>query len=506
MRMIALLAAALAITATGCFRSQNDVNQWIVASPDDTLTVADAAGIWASLGEEERAVFTETDDPAGSFVDALSGKAAIEQLVEESGLLEDPDLNATASCWLRVESAMAARLLAVEEETASVTEGDIQFWRENQGVIVSFSSDTPIPEGSFAIAELPAELGATLRQIAPGESASLEGFGVVTLDSLLQLPVQTESLPDSVVAITIGKERERFLYLWEYARIIDGGETGISPGFANLSVLPEDSIVVYSPLGQWTRSQIEIELAFVNSRFPQLEASAQWSGMLLENLVMQSHYRNVLVSEHPEVADSLREASLEFLRSQAAEILVRQYLDSAVIVTRADLEEEYAMLAEPPMSAEMRVFYLASAGIAELPGLRRAMADNSSLDGFPGVTELASPGGDPRISRPLMIAEIPGTMASVLFGITEADTLTWFGPFEINQGYFAAFRLREVVPPRPATIEEMEPQLVESARRRLEAGAMDAFLEEIRQDYRIIVNDDVMDRLSNDPGQWGEGV
>ncbi|MFO7627260.1 MAG: peptidylprolyl isomerase [Candidatus Fermentibacteraceae bacterium] len=506
MRMITIMAVAVTIAAIGCSRSQVHGNQWIIASPHDTVTVSDAAGIWASLDDQERAVFTGTDDPAGAFLDALSGKAAIERLAEESGLLEDPDLNATASCWLRVESAMAARLLDVEEETASVTDGDMQFWRENQGLMVWFSADTPCPEGPFAIAELPRELGATLRQIAPGESASLEGFGVVTLDSLLQTPRQSGSLPDSVVAVAIGKERERFKYLQEFARMIERGETGISPGFANLSLLPEDSIVVYSPLGQWTRSQIETELAFIQTRFPQVEASAHWAGMMLENLVMQSHYRNVLVSEHPEVADSLREASLAFLKSQAAEVLVRQYLDSAVTVTRADLEEEYSVLAEPPLSAELRVFHLASAGIGELPDLRRAMADGIGLDGFPGVPELASPDGDPRISRPLMNADIPSGTASVLFGVAETDTLTWFGPLEINQGYFAAFRLREVVPPRPATIEEIEPQLIESARRRLEAEAMEAFLDEIRLEFQIIVNDDVREKLSPDPGQWGAEV
>lgn len=506
MRMIALLAIAVTIATTGCSRSQVHGNQWIIASPNDTVTVSDAAGIWASLDEEERAFFTETDDPAGSFLGALSGKTAIARLVEESGMLEDPGLNATVACWLRVESAMAARLLAADDEIASVTENDMEFWRENQGVMVWFSSDTPCPEGPFAIAELPGELGTTLRQLTPGESAFLEGFGVVTLDSLLQTPAGNVEQRDSVVAMIIGNERERFLYLREYVRIIEEGETGINQGFTNLSDLPEDSVVVYSPLGQWTRSQIEVELAFMKTRFPQVEASAQWSGMMLENLVMQSHYRNVLVSDYPAVADSLREASLAFLQSQAAELLVRQYLDSAVTVTRADLEEEYSLLAEPPLRAELRVFHLASAGIVELPNLRRAIADRTGIDRFPGVPELAPPGGDPRISRPLMSAEIPGEVASVLFGSAPGDTLTWFGPFEINQGYFAAFRLREVVPSRPANIEEMEPELIESARRRLEADAIDVFLDEIRLELQIIVNTDVQEKLSPDPGQWDSGV
>jgi hypothetical protein len=506
MRMIAFLAVAVTMATTGCSRAQIDGDQWIIASPHDTLTVADAAGIWASLDEEERAFFAESDDPAGSFIDALSGKEAILLLVEESGMLEDEGLNAMASCWLRVESAMMARTLAADEEIASVTEGDMQFWRENQGVLVIFSSDSPCPKGPFAIAELPRELGAALQQISPGESASLEGFGVVTLDSLVRIPGQTESLPDSVVAIIIGRERERFRYLAEFARITEEGETGISPGFANLSLLPEDSVVLHSPLGQWTRSQIETELAFFQSRFPHVEASAHWSDMILENLLMQSHYRNLLESEYPLVADSLREASRAYLESQAAEVLVRQYLDSAVTVTRADLEEEYSMLAEPPLTAEQRVFHLASAGIGALPELRRAMADGIGLEGFPGVPELASPGGDPRISRPLIIAEAPAETASVLFGIDGTDTLTWFGPFEITEGYFAAFRLREVMPPRPVTIEEMETQLTRTARHRLEAGATDVLLDKLRDRFQVIVNDDVLERLSPDPAQWEAGV
>jgi len=506
MRIITLLSFAFALAATGCSRSQPDGNQWIIASPLDTVTVSDAAAIWTSLDDEERSVFNGTDDPAEAFLDALSGKAAVESCVEESGLLEDPDLKAMAAIWLRVESAMAARGLIAEGEAASVTESDILYWRENQGLMVWFSADNPCPEGPFAIAELPGELRATLQQMAPGESASLAGFGVVTLDSLLQTPPQNVEQPDSVVAAMIAGERERFQYLLEYARIIEGGDTGISPGFASLSDLPEDSVVVFSPLGQWTRNQIEAELAFIHTRFPQVEASAQWSGMILENLIMQSHYRNVLVSDYPSVADSLLEESHAFLRSQAAELLVRQYLDSAVTVSRADIEEEYSLLAEPPLTAELRVFGMASAGIAELPGLRRSIADRTSIDGFPGVPELALPEGDPRVSRPMTSAEMPGDVAAVLFGISPADTITWFGPFEISQGVFAAFRLREVIPSRPATIEEIEDQLIGSARSRLEATAIDVLLDELRQRFHVEVNDDVVERLSPDPGQWASRV
>lgn len=506
MRMIAILAVVATTTTTGCSRAQVDGDQWIIASPHDTLTVADAAAVWASLDEGERTFFAESDDPAGSFIDALSGKEAILLLVEDSGMLEDEGLNAMASCWLRVESAMAARILAADEEIAAVNEGDMRFWRENQGVFVMLSSDSPCPKGPFAIAELPRELGAALQQISPGESALLEGFGLVTLDSLLRIPGQTESLPDSVVANIIGRERERFQYLVEYARIIEEGGTGISPGFANLSMLPEDSIVLHSPLGQWTRSQIETELEFFQSRFPHVEASAQWSDMILENLLMQSHYRNVLESEHPLVADSLGEAARAYLESQAAEVLVRQYLDSAVTVTRADLEEEYSMQEEPPLTTEHRVFHLASAGIGSLPELRRAMADGIGLEPYPGVPELASPGGDPRISRPLVIAEVPGESASILFGIDRTDTLTWYGPFEIDQDCFAAFRLREVVPSRPLTIEEMETQLTRTARHRLEAVATDILIDKLRDRFQVIVNDDVLERLSPDPAKWGAGV
>lgn len=502
MRIIALLAIAVVVFATGCSQPKVEGGQWIISSPGDTLTVSDAAAAWDSLDAEERAVFTASEDTAAAFIEALSGKLALERLVAESGLLQDPELLAMTECWLRVESAMAARNLIAEEETASVNEADIEFWRQNQGVAVWFSADTACPDGPFAIAELPRDLATTLNQLAPGESAPLEGFGVIRLDSLVRNPVQTVEQPDSMIALIIGGERERFGYLREYVRLVEEGETGISQGFNNLSELPEDSVVIRSPLGQWTRSRIETEIAFLNTRFPQVEASAQWSGMLLENLVMQSHFRNVLESDHPGVADSIREASLTYLQGQAAETLLKQFLDSTVTVTGEDLEVEYSLLPEPPVSPERRIFNLAAAGIDDLPELRRALADGTEITGYPGVDGLAEPGSDPGTSRPLMRADMPGDAASVLFGIAPDDTLAWYGPFEVSQGVFVAFRLREVLPSRPATIEEMEPQLAESARRRLEAGATEVFLEELKVRMQIIVNDDVLDRLPTDPGQW----
>lgn len=502
MRMIAVLAIAVAVSATGCSQSKVGGDQWIIASPGDTLTVSDAAAVWSSLNPEERAFFTSSDDPAGAFVEALAGKAALERLVTDSGLLRDPELLAMTECWLRVESAMAARNLIAEEETASVNEADIEFWRRNQGVAVWFSADSACPVGPFAIAELPRALATTLDRLAPGEAASLEGFGVVRLDSLVRNPVQAVEQPDSLVALIIGGERERFGYLREYTRLIEEGGTGISQGFMNLSELPEDSVVIHSPLGRWTRSQIETEIAFLKTRFPQVEASAQWAGMMLENLVMQSHFRNVLESDHPQVADSIREASLAYLQGQAAETLLKQYLDSAVTVSREDLEEEYSLLPESPVSPERRIFSIAAAGIEELPELRLAVAAGGDIEGYPGVEGLAVQGSDPGVSRPLVRADMPGDAASVLFGTASDDTLTWFGPFEVSQGVFAAFRLREVLPSRPATIEEMEPQLVESARRRLEAGATEVYLNELQVRMQIIVNEDVIDRLPPDPGQW----
>jgi hypothetical protein len=431
---------------------------------------------------------------------------ALECFVEETGVLQDPHLRAMAECWLRVECAAAARRFIIEEETASVDTNDIDFWRENSGVLVWFSSDTPTPEGPFSIAGLPRDLALALRQLAPGQSASVEGYGTVTLDSLFQAPGLTGNPPDSVAAGTIGGERERFHYLHAYALLLDGGETGIIPGYSDLSALPPDSVVVYSPLGRWNRRQIETEMAFLRTRFPFVEASAQWSGMMLENLVMQSHYRNVLVSDYPAVADSLREASLEFLESQAAESVVRQYLDSTVTVTRADIEEEYSLLAAPPISAETRVFHMASAGVEELPHLRRALGDLNGLEDFPGVPELAPQGGDQRVSRPLMSSEISGETASVLFGISGTDTASWFGPFEIAQGCYAAFRLREVIPPHPSTIEEMEAQLNQRARSRLEAEEMDSLFTGIRRRYQVLVNDEILKRLSPNPDQWDDGA
>jgi|GEM_PF-3077460 len=496
-------AAFLAVfILAGCSPETTDGNQWLISTGRDSITVRGAAEMWNALSEQEKAVFYSSENPGVEFALALAGKATFNMLLDSSDVLDDPLLVSNAASWTRIESASAARRLITDQETASVNSEDIAFYRRNQGVQVWFHTDSSCAPVPLLITELPAELAFALEGIAVADSAIVTGYGWVTLDSLFSPQAQLSAESDSMTAAIIGSGRERFQYLREYTVLMEENTFFVSDGFNDLTSLPGDSVVISSAAGEWTRSSLESEVGFFQSRFPAVEANEYWKDMLVENLVMQSFYQNLLLERFPQVADSIRAESENTRRRVAAEGIVKRRMEQNVIVTQADLEEEYSLLSEPLFTAEKRVFATVSTDSAGLADLRGAISAGAGIEAFPGLVGLALPDAADGITRPLMRSDLPGSISAVLFGIPVADTASWSGPYEVETGVFAGFRLVEVIPPRLATIEEISPMLEESARRRLEAQALDLFIAELMERFEVTVNTSLLRTLPVDPGEW----
>jgi hypothetical protein len=506
MKRAAVYGFTLFMIASGCGSPAVDGDTWLVATENDTVTVREAGVLWEGLEESDRAFFARSDNPSREFVEALAGKAALEVLLDSSGILDDPDLTAFTSSWLRVESAIRARSLLAHEEMASVNDSDLDFFRAREGVMAWFTLEDTGPIGPLPLTELPRELASALNGLSPGQSVVLEEYGSVALDSLYDnMPHSRPSAePDSTLIQIIGYGRERFHYLKTYYVLRSDPGTLVSQGLGDISSIPEDSVVVSSPLGEWTRGQLEQELRFFQTRVPYLSSGPEWIDMITENLFMQSHFKNLLQARYPAAADSVVQASLAFSRRRGAELLMREHVLRHVEVTREDLEREYSLLSEPVLTAERRVFATASSGIEDLDRFRSSLLEPGGPESFPPVPGLSASQDSPGVTVPLMRVGLPGNISSALFDIDADDTTTWMGPFEIEPGFFGAFRLLEVIPPRPATIDELEDRLRDAAQNRLEAEYTDGFLLEQRNRFGVKVNEQALRGLPASPELWKE--
>lgn len=66
----------------------------------------------------------------------------------------------------------------------------------------------------------------------------------------------------------------------------------------------------------------------------------------------------------------------------------------------------------------------------------------------------------------------------------------------------AGFRLREILPPREATLEEASDSLREQIRAEKAESRLEEWMTELEQRYGLRINDAILDRLPPDPALW----
>lgn len=308
--------------------------------------------------------------------------------------------------------------------------------------------------------------------------------------------------PDSAVVEVLAMGRERYLYLAAYASIVSEGGFYAAESFSNTDQLPEDSLMLSCGSWRWTRKDLEEEAAFLSTRFPALELSDHWRDMFIENLLMQSHLLEVLQDEFPETADSIAAEAEGYRRSIAADSVLAELMEESITVTRSDIEEEYTLMETPVIIPEKRVFESVSTTADLLPSLEEAFTEGTLPGEFPPLGSIPSSEGNNGLSSPLTRSELPHGVPGTLFEIFPDDTTAWIGPYEVEPGIYAAFRLVEVMPAREATVDELTTTLTESARRRLENLAVEDVLLELREEYGVTLNADAMGSLPGNPGLW----
>ncbi len=487
------------------------------------MRAGDAAEAWAGLTGEERQVFLGSPDPARSLVLSLARRTVVERELQQAGYLDAPEIEALSAARLRSTAADAAAVMMVERLSEAVTDEDLEEYLGSLGTGYWFTVRPGTAyEGRFGPvnrAQIPEGRAALLDSLEPGQSAPDSSGATVRLDSLTTSPAGPGDamVPDTAMVIQEAREalahsryqafRMRTLSLVREDLGVEVDTTVLQSVAEAYPSPPPDpgAVALSSGLGDWAAGELHYEAEYLGMRMPVQPGSVTWLGYLVDNLLLQTVLVDSLFEWSPSTLDSLEEERDSWVLQLAAE---RLYADSVgeVDVQREDLEEQWELLPEPPVFEERRYF-----DTAVLPGERLEELEQSGTEGeTAGLVSSLDPldwvtGEDvpPGVIGPLRMVSVPAGAGEEAFAIPPEDTLTWHGPYPMEQsGDFLLLRLVEVVPEREATFDEARIDLEQMARYRLSEEAAAEWMQRLEERHGIVLREEVIDSLPEDPGLW----
>ena len=521
--LLTVLSAILGCSGSG-ERSAISGSTWLATVGQDTLTVSAAVQRWNRLDTDGKGIFLESEDPSREFIVSLVSKMLIQLEMEEGGYYSNPELNSMKSSWLRRQSAEAAIDHFRNTAENSVTESDLAFYREHTGKTVWHTlhprTDSSESLGPNHLPKLERNLALALDSISVGQVTELPSGAFVRLDSLVVTDpaLVAETLADtarfeSMAVSRLAQARNRRWYdsirnhlQRDFSMEVDtAGLRRLAEYYSTGSDLREETIV-RSDLGSWTSSDLRSEIAFLETVSRVQPAELSWQIFFVENLVFHTYLQDTLRRSAPLISDSIMELSEDYLQELALEEFYTDRISSGITVTDVELEEQFRSYEELPILAERRSIELVRIPEDSLVSCRLAIdAGNPddfirSMNGFP---QLASEPEDPHLTRPLFIEEIPGGHGERVFTASPGDTTEWLGPFPLAESMdYIMFRLVEIFPSRAATFEEIRPELEVVIRRRLEEEAAASLLEELREKYDTVLNEEAISSLPENPDTW----
>lgn len=82
----------LALLQTAGCGSGVSGDTWLIAAGGDSVTVSEVGAAWTGMNDENRAVFTDRDNPLGQFLLAYARKMMLEMEIDSRGIMSDPAL------------------------------------------------------------------------------------------------------------------------------------------------------------------------------------------------------------------------------------------------------------------------------------------------------------------------------------------------------------------------------------------------------------------------------
>ncbi|MCK5116236.1 MAG: hypothetical protein KAR44_06520, partial [Candidatus Aegiribacteria sp.] len=268
-----------------------------------------------------------------------------------------------------------------------------------------------------------------------------------------------------------------------------------------------ETVAFSSDLGSVTAEEIRGEIAYNQNRQMINPSDREWMNGFIDLLLFNFYSLDLLENESPEFVNTLREESDKYLMDIASEEFYTDSIQSTVTVTNEYMEDLFDNLEEPFTTMEKRVLQAIHMPRDSAIVYRHMSPEEQSefrlrMSGF---VNLAADSAHPQITYPLSVNQVPGFHGDEIFLIDPSDTTSWLGPLDLYDGGLTCmFRLIEVVPERNATFAEVEDQLYMMARNRLEEQATVDVIHELEEKYGLIINEDILEELPEDPGSWAE--
>lgn len=508
---IAALFAFSAITFTSCGKPGTTDTHLLLISGEGTEITA-LSDAWMELDAGQIEYYLSCDDPRQTFVESYTAKQLLTAELEASGYLNDPGLVTFRNGWLRLENSILASELLRREIESGLTSGDLERFRNTESDVIWFTSAPGTPDAvSYEAVDsraLPSETVEALLSLEPGETQIPQSGDVYRLDMIVPLPESDNRFDgsDSSAVNIICIERSKMIMAEMMAAAGREYEYTFSPELLKLVALGmadslSSEILITSQIQDWTVEEFLYEVNFLDSRMPVQANSVQWLEIFIDTIFLHSSLMNYTVENYPEQYDSLLAENTSWFNDFCLQEMYNRTIAEGITVTDSDIEEEYSRLDGSFMLEERRFIETAIVPDALLDDLSNS--DLETLSALPPLERLSRSEQDLRISRPLRLVEVPAQLGETVFALEGHDTLSWHGPFPIEEVEGSiCFRLAGIVPSREPEIHEIEHDLTVWARRRLEEEALDQWISELYEKYEVEINTELLLTLPEDPSLW----
>jgi len=523
LRFCLFLSAIVALAvACSCCGSPAEGDDWLMTMGDDTITVSDAGRLWDGLEAGERRQFLRADDPVAAYLIALARREMVLREIGRLGYLDRPRAICLAGAWVRRRLYMAAVDSAKAMIARDISREDIDFYRSLMGRTVWYTTDPGRPQaaslGPVHLPELPKDLALRLDTLRTGQSAVC-GDTEIRLDSLYATDTELveQTLSDTTHVESLARNRlleSRFDQMrdsllqraLEEAEIDTAALASMATSIAAGGFRPDSTdVVVSGPVEGWTERKLLTEVAFASESRPVDPTSTSWLLFLFRNLIMQNAFVSWLQQRDPEALEPVMNAGQMERRRRAVDLIYSEMVAESTAVGPGEIEQRFLSLSEPIMMPELRRLQIVVFPQSELQAWREALADPGTdpadlFDPYPWFEDTTR---GPGVTVPLERGQLPETMADTAFALSPGDTTSWQGPFPVVQlELMAGFRLREVLPPQEATLEEASDSLRDQIRAEKAESRLEEWMAELEQRYDLRINDAILDRLPPDPALW----
>ncbi|MCK4670912.1 MAG: hypothetical protein KAT47_00115 [Candidatus Aegiribacteria sp.] len=521
----AALISVCLITNISC-GTVSEADTWLISIDNSTISVSEAAYAWIMLSPEQQNYFIQRGDHVNRFIVSLARKKMVIREIHRLNYLQRPDVIALGNAWIRRQASLLARETIIAAAEESITEDDINYFKDHMGTTVWY---TVLPEspgemlsGPAHLPELSRELAVHLDSMNPGDELPLSDGTLIRYDSVVVTdPVLvSETLENSERVTDFALQRlSAARGKADLERIADSILSAAEPGISDTAIsdltlyysgledlIPEDSIVI-SRYGIMTSSDFEQEIEYQSGFMPVQPYDAVWLEWFIDITLLNDALMHYFVAVNPEQYANLSVERDAWMLSIASDKLFSDEVYSVIGITPELIRDEFDNLIEIPIIPEKRSIQCVQIQSDDVYAYETALSEANGVDSIIegcGFWKLLSEDNPPsNITRLLLMEEIPGFRGEEVFAMLPGDTVTWSSLSSLFEDYeYMAFRLVEIYPPHTATFEELEEDLYQTVRVRLEEERTSVWLEELGEKYSLVINEDLLPSLPSDPALW----